>query len=39
MEQCEVTWNEHELFMYPDEEKRTRLMAPTDSSGDKPAMR
>ena len=24
MQQCEVTWNEYELFMYPDEEKRTR---------------
>ena len=21
MGQCEVTWNEYELFMYPDEEK------------------
>ncbi|HXF09523.1 MAG TPA: formylglycine-generating enzyme family protein, partial [Desulfuromonadaceae bacterium] len=35
MEQCEVTWNEYELFMYPDEEKRTRATLPTDSSGDK----
>jgi formylglycine-generating enzyme required for sulfatase activity len=35
MEQCEVTWNEYELFMYPDEEKRTRATVPTDSSGDK----
>jgi formylglycine-generating enzyme required for sulfatase activity len=35
MEQCEVTWNEYELFMYPDEEKRTRATVPTDNSGDK----
>jgi formylglycine-generating enzyme required for sulfatase activity len=35
MEQCEVTWNEYELFMYPDEEKRTRATVPTDSAGDK----
>jgi formylglycine-generating enzyme required for sulfatase activity len=35
MEQCEVTWNEYELFMYPDEEKRTRETVPTDSAGDK----
>jgi formylglycine-generating enzyme required for sulfatase activity len=35
MEQCEVTWNEYELFMYPDEEKRTRGTVPTDSAGDK----
>jgi formylglycine-generating enzyme required for sulfatase activity len=31
----EVTWNEYELFMYPDEEKRTRATVPTDASGDK----
>lgn len=24
MGKCEVTWNEFELFMYPDEEKKTR---------------
>jgi formylglycine-generating enzyme required for sulfatase activity len=24
MEKCEVTWNEFELFMYPDEEKKSR---------------
>jgi len=35
MEQCEVTWNEYELFMYPDEEKRTRATNPTDGAGDK----
>lgn len=35
MERCEVTWNEYELFMYPDEEKRTRGTIPTDTAGDK----
>ena len=35
MGRCEVTWNEYELFMYPDEEKRTRATMPTDSAGDK----
>jgi formylglycine-generating enzyme required for sulfatase activity len=35
MERCEVTWNEYELFMYPDEEKRTRATEPTDAAGDK----
>ena len=35
MEQCEVTWNEYELFMYPDEEKRTRATVASDSAGDK----
>ncbi len=35
MGQCEVTWNEYELFMYPDEEKRTRATMPTDAAGDK----
>ena len=35
MGQCEVTWNEYELFMYPDEEKRTRATVPTDAVGDK----
>jgi formylglycine-generating enzyme required for sulfatase activity len=35
MGQCEVTWNEYELFMYPDEEKRTRATVPTDAAGDK----
>jgi formylglycine-generating enzyme required for sulfatase activity len=35
MEQCEVTWNEYELFMYADEEKRARATIPTDSAADK----
>ncbi|HEV2391908.1 MAG TPA: formylglycine-generating enzyme family protein [Verrucomicrobiae bacterium] len=35
MEQCEVTWNEYELFMYPDEERRMRTDNPGDNSGDK----
>jgi len=35
MGQFEVTWNEYELFMYPDEEKRTRATVPSDSAGDK----
>ena len=35
MEQCEVTWDEYELFMYPDEEHRTRATIPTDAAGDK----
>ncbi len=36
MEKCEVSWNEYELFMYPDEEKRARATAATpESSGDK----
>jgi formylglycine-generating enzyme required for sulfatase activity len=35
MERCEVTWNEYELFMYPDEERRTRETVPTDKDGDK----
>ena len=35
MGQCEITWNEYELFMYPDEEKRTRGAVPTDAAGDK----
>src|SRR5439155_23670614 len=34
MGQCEVTWNEYELFMYPDEEKRARAGLATDSAGD-----
>lgn len=34
MGQFEVTWNEYELFMYPDEEKRTRATIPTDEEGD-----
>jgi formylglycine-generating enzyme required for sulfatase activity len=35
MGQCEVTWNEYELFMYPDEERRMRGMIPSDEAGDK----
>jgi len=35
MQKFEITWNEYELFMYPDEEKRTRENARTDASGDK----
>jgi formylglycine-generating enzyme required for sulfatase activity len=35
MERCEVTWNEYELFMYPDEEKRMRATMATDAAGDK----
>lgn len=35
MGQCEVTWNEYELFMYPDEEKRSRGTYATDAAGDK----
>ena len=35
MGQFEVTWNEYELFMYPDEERRTRGLVPTDEAGDK----
>jgi formylglycine-generating enzyme required for sulfatase activity len=35
MGRCEVTWNEYELFMYPDEERRMRMTEPTDASGDK----
>jgi formylglycine-generating enzyme required for sulfatase activity len=35
MGQFEVTWNEYELFMFPDEERRTRLTMVTDATGDK----
>jgi formylglycine-generating enzyme required for sulfatase activity len=35
MGQCEVTWNEYELFMYPDMERRTRALNQTDSAADK----
>jgi len=35
MGRCEVTWNEYELFMYPDEERRMRGTIPTDTAGDK----
>ena len=30
MGKCEVTWNEFELFMYPDEEKKTRATKQLD---------
>ncbi|HEV7403163.1 MAG TPA: SUMF1/EgtB/PvdO family nonheme iron enzyme [Chthoniobacteraceae bacterium] len=32
MGKCEVTWNEFELFMYPDEEKKTRAAKQLDPS-------
>jgi formylglycine-generating enzyme required for sulfatase activity len=35
MEKCEVTWNEYELFMYPDEEHRMRAMAKSDEAADR----
>ena len=35
MGRCEVTWNEYELFMYPDEERRMRGTIKTDEAGDK----
>jgi len=35
MGKCEITWNEYELFMYPDEERRTRATFSTDAAGDK----
>jgi formylglycine-generating enzyme required for sulfatase activity len=35
MGQHEITWNEYELFMYPDEERRARSGMPTDEEGDK----
>jgi formylglycine-generating enzyme required for sulfatase activity len=35
MEEFEITWNEYELFMYPDEERTTRATQATDSSADK----
>jgi formylglycine-generating enzyme required for sulfatase activity len=35
MGQTEITWNEYELFMYSDEEKRMRETVPTDAAGDK----
>ena len=34
MGRFEVTWNEYELFMYPDEERRTRATLPTDAAAD-----
>jgi formylglycine-generating enzyme required for sulfatase activity len=32
MGKCEVTWNEFELFMYPDEEKKTRAPKQLDAA-------
>lgn len=34
MGRCEVTWNEFELFMYPDEEKKFRANNATDAEAD-----
>ena len=30
MAKCEVTWNEYELFMFPEEEKKKRVMHKSD---------
>lgn len=30
MARCELTWNEYELFMYPDDEKKLRAEYPTE---------
>ncbi len=35
MGQCEVTWNEFELFMYPDEERKFKSEIATDPAVDK----
>lgn len=35
MGQFEVTWNEYELFMYPDDEKKLRQLNPSDETIDK----
>ncbi len=35
MGQCEVTWNEYELFMYQDEERKFKKEIPTDAYVDK----
>lgn len=35
MGKFEVTWNEYELFMYPDDEKKLRSQYPTDPEVDK----
>ncbi len=35
MGQCEVTWNEYELFMYPDQEKVTRATMKSNEGADK----
>jgi formylglycine-generating enzyme required for sulfatase activity len=35
MGQCEVTWKEFELYMYPDAEKKLRKVNATDAGGDR----
>src|SRR5947209_19625305 len=35
MGKCEVTWNEFELFMFPDEERKFKTAIPTDPYVDK----
>ncbi|MEI7732773.1 MAG: SUMF1/EgtB/PvdO family nonheme iron enzyme [Verrucomicrobiota bacterium] len=35
MGRCEVSWNEYELFMYPDDEKKLRLSFPSNPDVDK----
>ena len=35
MGQCEVTWDEYELFMFPEQEKGKAATAVTDAAGDK----
>jgi len=35
MEKSEITWNEYELFMYPDEEHRMRATSKSDGAGDR----
>jgi len=35
MGRCEVTWNEYELFMYPDEEHQMRATLASDPAADK----
>ncbi len=35
MGRCEVTWNEYQLFMYPDDEKRLRAIHPGDAAAEK----
>ncbi|HEV8541819.1 MAG TPA: SUMF1/EgtB/PvdO family nonheme iron enzyme [Verrucomicrobiae bacterium] len=32
MGKCEITWNEYELFMFPEEEKKKRVMRKSDPS-------
>ena len=35
MGRCEVTWNEFEMFMFPDEERKFKSTIPTDPNVDK----